>query len=100
MKIVVLKENYRGLKAGTEFTYDEKLDAWVFEVEEDNIGDHYITSVRSKIQFSNEFVINNPTVFVYPANKRDEKLDQLYVELDRIQDEIVNLINKEDIDGQ
>lgn len=92
---VILKRNYRGLNAGIEFTYDEKLDSWKFEVEEEEIGDTFTSSFRQKIQFSDEFVKNNPAIFTYPVDEKDareEKLDKLYAELEKIQEEINKLI--------
>ena len=62
-KNVVLKKKFRGLKEGTEFGYDEKLNAWKYEQNDEEIADSMYRNSRVKVQFSDSYVRANPDVF-------------------------------------
>ena len=95
MKNVVLKKSFRGLEEGTEFAYDPKLDAWVYEKNEEEISDHGMSTSRQRVQFSDTFVQKNEEIFDVPVNeiKRQRKIDELKALLREKQDELNKLEN-------
>lgn len=97
MENAVLKKEYRGLKAGTEFAYNAELDSWVFQKEEEDISDFGIRSNRVKVQFSDKFVRKNLEIFDVPGEdeklklERENKIKNLEDVIRRSQEEIEKL---------
>lgn len=71
---VVLKKDFRGLTAGSEFVYDAKSDTWRFETSGEEITDNSYKSYSSKVQFSDSYVRSKPEVFEVPDIENKEKI--------------------------
>ena len=73
---VIVKKDFRGLKAGTEFAYDPNLGMWVFENQEEEIGDNSYKSSHSKVHFSDTYVKSKPEYFQVPDYFDKEKVEK------------------------
>jgi hypothetical protein len=90
-KNVVLKKNFRGLEAGTEFAYDPKVNAWKFETSGEEISDYSYKTHNSKVQFSDSYVKANTEVFDVPNVERDQRIKNLKDVITKAQDELSKL---------
>ena len=99
-KNVVLKKDFRGLKAGSEFAYDAKTDTWRFETSGEELTDTSHKTFTSKVQFSDSYVRSRPEVFEVPGQEekekflKEQKIKDLEALVKNTQDEITRL--KED----
>jgi len=75
-KNVVLKKDFRGLKAGVEFVFDAKDGLWKFETSGEEITDNSYKSHSSSVAFSDGYVRSKPDVFDVPGLKEKEEAEK------------------------